>query len=281
MSTNFTTIVDQSGTHTLRHTWTVEDARTGIVDAFLDAAGKGLSERPFGETPTMRIQGSDGDTEAVLLHPEHLERLQAAADELHHLKATGRDRSKAWEPFVVGPFAEPDGNRLIPHEPLHDPIARMFAKQLGLEGPDSLDADQRTAVELAAIMATLHVRLDADADGVVPVLMWSDWDETPGHGPLGRVARWQLAWTTPAPGLFVRSRGAWILADYSIVTGSGIALRTGYSSRETATAAAVRVHEAAPGIDWFVTTTRAAWDDDTVAAVKAALVAPRPVAGDR
>ena len=44
---------------------------------------------------------------------------------------------------------------------------------------------------------------------------------------------------------------------------------------------AVRVHEAAPGIDWFVTTTRAAWDDDTVAAVKAALVAPRPVAGDR
>ena len=281
MSADFTTITDENGTHTLRHTWTVDDARTGIVDAFLAATEQGLSERPFGKTPTMRIQGSEGDTEAVLIHPDHLERLQDAADELHHLKDTGRDQSKAWEPFMVGPFAEPDGNRLIPHEPLHDPIARMFAKQLGLDGPDGLDADQRTAVELAAIMSVLRVRLDADAEGIVPVLAWSDWTETPGHGPLGRIARWQLAWATPAPGLFVRSRGAWILADYAIVTGSGTMLHAGYSSREQAATAAARVHEAAPGIDWFVTVDSNAWDADTVDAIKAALAPPRPAAGDQ
>lgn len=60
MSADFTTITDENGTHTLRHTWTVDDARTGIVDAFLAATEQGLSERPFGKTPTMRIQGPDG-----------------------------------------------------------------------------------------------------------------------------------------------------------------------------------------------------------------------------
>lgn len=241
MSADFTTITDENGTHTLRHTWTVDDARTGIVDAFLAATEQGLSERLFGRTPTMRIQGSEGDTEAVLIHPDHLERLQDAADELHHLKDTGRDQSKAWEPFMVGPFAEPDGNRLIPHD----------------------QGDPRRPHRV------LRVRLDADAEGIVPVLAWSD---------LGRIARWQLAWATPAPGLFVRSRGA---ADYAIVTGSGTMLHAGYSSREQAATAAARVHEAAPGIDWFVTVDSNAWDADTVDAIKAALAPPRPAAGDQ
>lgn len=145
-----------------------------------------------------------------------------------------------YKPWRHSPLAVED--RLLPIEPLHDPLARgMFRKSY-----DELDEQQKNAIMGTAIWCLLRVTLDQDGQGAVPILMAGHDGEEPGH-PL----RWQIAFATSVPGLYLRSTPAMFADEWAILTGSGYRLAAGWTDRDDAEAAVEALGRTLPRMDWM------------------------------
>lgn len=150
------------------------------------------------------------------------------------------DLPPGYRPYVHSP--EATVNRLLPHEPLHTPLAHaIFGK-----GFDELDDGDQTRVTFVAINCLLRTTLDADAQGAVPILTLG----RSGDDPEPRTY-WQLAYKTDVDGLFLRGDGGMFTDDWSIVTGSGWRLASGWWTRDDAARAAAAIARVLPYIDWM------------------------------
>jgi hypothetical protein len=241
----------QGGSRWYRHTWDLAAARAGLLDAFL-AADQGDKSGWTGQD--MRVQDADGATVAVMVDPARLDRLEAAAAELADREESPPDGG--YHPAVHGPCSGGDG-MLIDTDPIRRGLAWMLARyDLRGDDPDrekiraraaELDKHEGDWLLSAAVTTALSVMLMADHDGVVPIRAWS----APSEGAAVHEARWVLAWTTPARGLYVRGGSPQLWGeDYAVVTGAGWKLRGGFLSREIATEYAVAIATAAPQVDW-------------------------------
>jgi hypothetical protein len=154
------------------------------------------------------------------------------------------DLPPGYRPYVHSPNATTD--RLLPHEPLHKPLAHaMFRKPF-----DELDNTEQNRVIGIAIACLLRTTFDPDTQGAVPILMLSH----EGDDPEPR-QHWQLAYKTDVDGLFLRATGNGFFGEeWQIVTGSGWRLFTGWWSREDAARAAAAIARVLPYIDWMSTT---------------------------
>ncbi|MFJ9671420.1 hypothetical protein ACIRP5_11600 [Streptomyces sp. NPDC101221] len=151
------------------------------------------------------------------------------------------DLPPGYRPYVHSP--EAGENRLLPHEPLHTPLAHaMFGKAFA-----ELDSREEASVIGVAIACLLRTTFDPDTQGAVPILMVSH----SGDDPEPRTF-WQLAYKTDVDGLFLRASGNGFFGEeWSIITGSGLRLATGWFSRDDAARAAAAIARVLPYIDWM------------------------------
>lgn len=148
-----------------------------------------------------------------------------------------------YRPFLHSPNASTD--RLIPWEPYTDAIAHVFYDKDYAE----LDKDsaEHHRVRAAAITCTFAATLDPDTDGAVPILSWATSAGQPESRKL-----WQMAYTTPVAGLYVRASGNNPFFDeFAVVVACGYRMVGGFFSREAATEFAVEVAKAVPAVDWL------------------------------
>lgn len=168
------------------------------------------------------------------------------------------DLPPGYRPYVHSPNATTD--RLLPHEPLHTPLAHaMFRKPF-----EELDDIEQTNVIYVAISCLLRATFDADSQGAVPILMFS-------HDPDDPQPRqyWQLGYVTDVPGLYLRAtENGFFGEEWAIVTGSGWRLFSGWWSRDDAARAAAAIARVLPYIDWM-TATSDAFTDKSKQALKA------------
>lgn len=180
---------------------------------------------------------------AVILDPaEHRELLDAwHAFQDSQEPNEDPDLPSGYRPYVHSPTATTD--RLLPHEPLHKPLAHaMFRKPF-----DELDNTEQNNVIGIAIACLLRTTFDADTQGAVPILMLS-------HNPDDPQPRhfWQLGYVTDVPGLYLRATGNGFFGEeWAIVTGSGFRLFSGWWSRDDAARAAAAIGRVLPYIDWM------------------------------
>jgi len=146
-----------------------------------------------------------------------------------------------YKPWRHSPLATED--RLLPIEPLHDPLAHgMFRKPY-----DELDEQQKNAIMGTAIFCLLRVTLDPDGQGAVPILSVCHDGDEPGAG-----LRWQVAFVTEVPGLFLRVTGNGFFGEeWGIVTGSGYRVASGWYSRDDAGKAVAALGRVLPNTDWM------------------------------
>lgn len=151
------------------------------------------------------------------------------------------DLPPGYRPYVHSPNATTD--RLLPHEPLHQPLAHaMFRKPF-----EELDDIEQTNVTYVAIACLLRTTLDADTQGAVPILMFSHSGDDPEPRQF-----WQLAYKTDVDGLFLRATANGFFGEeWAIVTGSGWRLAKGWWSRDDAARAAAAIARVVPYIDWM------------------------------
>jgi hypothetical protein len=189
------------------------------------------------------IAADDGETPvAYIVSPERLERLENG-----HRAWLGSqevqdspDLPPGFRPWIHSPLATTE--RLLPTEPMQEPLAHfMFGKKHA-----ELDEKQQDRVLAAAISLLLRVTLDADGHGAVPILVMGTEPDAPGPG-----LRWQLAFVTSVPGLYLRMNGNWLAGEWGIVTGSGYRLPYQWSDRDDANAAAEALGRVLPGCDWM------------------------------
>ena len=197
---------------------------------------------------------------AVILDPaEHRELLDAwhAFNESQEPNEDS-DLPPGYRPYVHSPNATTD--RLLPHEPLHTPLAHaMFRKPF-----EELDNIEQTNVIYVAISCLLRATFDPDSQGAVPILMFS-------HDPDDPQPRqyWQLGYVTDVPGLYLRAtENGFFGEEWAIVTGSGWRLFSGWWSRDDAARAAAAIARVLPYIDWM-TATVDAFTDKSKQALKA------------
>lgn len=151
------------------------------------------------------------------------------------------DLPPGYRPYVHSP--EATVNRLLPHEPLHAPLAHaMYGKSF-----DELEQREQDRIIGVAIACLLRTTFDPDTQGAVPVLMFSH----SGDDPEPRTF-WQLAYKTDVDGLFLRASGNGFFGEeWAIVTGSGWRLAAGWFSRDEAARAAAAIARVLPYIDWM------------------------------
>lgn len=151
------------------------------------------------------------------------------------------DLPPGYRPYIHSP--EATENRLLPHEPLHTPIAHaMYGKAF-----DELEQREQDRVIGVAIACLLRTTFDADTQGAVPVMMLSH----SGDDPEPRTF-WQLAYKTDVDGLFLRASGNGFFGEeWAIVTGSGWRLASGWFTRDDAARAAAAIARVLPYIDWM------------------------------
>lgn len=215
------------------------------LDKAHEALDEFLNDREASGALTERwLAGKDGEPVAYLVDA-------AAYDEMsnghHHWLEAQEIREEAatagagYKPWRHSPLATQD--RLLPIEPLQDPLARgMFRKPYG-----ELDEDQRNAIMGTAIWCVLRVTLDPDGQGAVPILAVGHDGDEPGSG-----LRWQLGFVTEVPGLFLRVTGNGFFGEeWGIVTGSGYRLAGGWYSRDEAGSAAAALGRVLPNTDWM------------------------------
>jgi hypothetical protein len=219
-----------------------------------------------GERMERWLAGEDGEPVAYLVPArdhaamsegyQHWLEAQEVADE----RPEDIAGEHGYKPWRHSPLASTD--RLLPTEPLHDPLARMF-----FEKPyDELDEDGRRRVRVAAICALLRVTLDPDGQGAVPVLVAGHEGDEPGNG-----LRWQLAFVTKVPGLYVRvTANGFFGEEWGVVTGSGYRVHSGWYSRDDAAACCEALGRALPNTDWM-RLTPSAFTPRALAAIKAAI----------
>lgn len=154
------------------------------------------------------------------------------------------DLPPGYRPYVHSPQAAVD--RLLPHEPLHKPLAHaMFRKPY-----EDLDDTQQTQVMYVGIACLLRTTLDTDSQGAVPILAWSHAEDDPQPRQF-----WQLAYKTDVDGLFLRAEANGFFGEaWAIVTGSGWKLFAGWFAREDAALAVAAIGRVLPYVDWMSVT---------------------------
>jgi hypothetical protein len=214
----------------------------------LDKAHEALDEFLGGGTDGERlterwIAGKDGKPLAYFVPAGYLHDLRngyhqwTEAQEVHD----DHDLPPGYRPWLHSPLALEE--RLLPHEPLHEPLARMMFEK----GYGELEEKSQWHVRATAIMCLLRVTLDPDGHGAVPVLMAGHETDEPGEA-----LRWQLAFVTKVPGLYTRvTANGFFGEEWGIVTGSGFRVHTGWYSQEDATACAEALGRVLPNTDWM------------------------------
>lgn len=215
-----------------------------------DRAQQALAEfldgerQPDGRPYDRTILSEDGTTAiAEIVDAEHYNNLLNGyrqwqeSQEIHG----DADLPPGYRPFRHSPTATPE--RLMPTEPLHEPLARyIFGK-----GYDELEQREQDRVFGAALMCLLNTTLDADSTGAVPVLMLGHDHDAPDSRLL-----WHLAYVTDTPGLFLRATGNGFFGEeWGIVTGSGYKITGGYLSREGAAWAVAALARTLPKVEWM------------------------------
>jgi hypothetical protein len=211
------------------------------LDEFLNRAGSGSDA---GHLIERWLAGEDGEPVAYLVPADAYDEMSnghAHWLESQEVREEGAAPENGYKPWRHSPLANIE--RLLPIEPLHDPLAHgMFRKPY-----DELDEQQKNAVMGTAIFCLLRVTLDPDGQGAVPVLAVGHDGDEPGSG-----LRWQLAFVTEVPGLYVRVTANGFFGDeYGIVTGSGYRLAGGWYSREDAGSAVAALGRVLPNTDWM------------------------------
>jgi hypothetical protein len=211
------------------------------LDAFLDREGGGIDATRYVER---WIADEKGEPLAYIV-PAGVYH-ETSNGHAHWLESQEvRDEDAApehgYKPWRHSPLATQD--RLLPIEPLHDPLAHgMFRKPY-----DELDEQQKNAIMGTAIFCLLRVTLDPDGQGAVPLLMVCHDGDEPGEG-----LRWQIAFVTKVPGLYVRVTGnGFIGEEWGIVTGSGWRVAGGWYSRDDAAACCEALGRTLPNTDWM------------------------------
>lgn len=269
---NWTTI-HSDGTRYFRHRWPLDEARAGDpLGAFL-AADESDKTGWLGQVVT--IADDDDNAVALIVHPDHFALVQQMRRELHEL--TRQPKDGLMHVAVQGPDAAPD-RPLVNVEGIRRDLAFLLARHeldgerpprpqdpnvSGLEVQRARDAHRnRVAGRVQEILAADSPWLDVaaaelawsltpypDGRGLVPIRAWS----APSGGGSVPAVQWCLAYATAARGLFVREGAPNLFGEtFSVVSGSGYAIRTGFESREIAERFAVGLADAAPGIDWRV-----------------------------
>lgn len=219
------------------------DQANEALNQFLNGADREHN----GQRMSRTILDAKGDKAvAVILDPaDHRELLDAyhAFQDSQEPKEDP-DLPPGYRPYVHSPNATTD--RLLPHEPLHKPLAHaMFRKPF-----DKLEQGEQDRVIGVAITCLLRTTFDADTQGAVPILMYSH----DGDDPEPR-QYWQLGYKTDVDGLFLRATANGFFGEeWSIVTGSGWRLFSGWWSRDDAARAAAAVGRVLPYIDWMSAT---------------------------
>jgi hypothetical protein len=220
------------------------------LDAFLNDPDKDHG----GQAMARWISSGDSlDHQPVAAHIVSDEEWQQTVEGYHHWldaeeqKAENDDLPPGYRPWQHSPLANTD--RLLPHEPLHRPLSRyMFRKDF-----DELDQGQRDTITGAAIICLLRVTLDPDGQGAVPIMMMGHDHDEPGE-PL----RWQIAFATDVPGLYVRATAnGWFGDEWGIVTGSGYKLAGGWYAKDDAAVCVAALGRLLPNVDWMQLTPRA------------------------
>ncbi|HET8661111.1 MAG TPA: hypothetical protein VFM55_19205 [Micromonosporaceae bacterium] len=256
---HWTSIGARDGLRWYRHTWTVDDARAGLLDAFLSADAEDTSGF-MGQD--MRVKDDNGKTVAVLMHPERARRLSDVTAAVERLKEQPGDGDL--HPALHGPRTGGDG-LLMDTDVIRRQLAWVLAiKDVG-EPPsrekdvidawrdrvkaraDEIDDEDDIYLLGASVLVAQAVAFWPDERGVVPIRAWNKREDG-----AEQEAHWRLAYTTPARGLFVRGGGhnLWGEEEYDVVTGSGYAIRRGFMTRDTASGFAAAIAAAVPGIDW-------------------------------
>ena len=219
------------------------DKANEALDQFLN---DGDRERN-GRRMSRHILNAKGDAAlAVILDPaEHRELLDAyhAFQDSQEPKEDP-DLPAGYRPYIHSPNATTD--RLLPTEPLQTPLSyALFQKPF-----EELTQHERDRVTYTAISCLLRTTLDPDSQGAVPVLMLSHNDDDPEPRKF-----WQLAYKTDVDGLFLRATSNGFFGEeWTIVTGSGWKLFSGWWSRSDAARAAAAISRVLPFIDWMSAT---------------------------
>lgn len=198
---------------------------------------------PDGRPFCRQIDGDDGEPLAYIVPAAAYHEMEAGHRNWLDSQEVHDDPGlpPGYRPWLHSPLAATE--RLLPTEPLQEPLARWLFKKPWAE----LTEPQRHEVVYAAISCLLRVTLDPDGQGAVPVLAAGhDFDE-PGP-PL----RWQLAYVTGVPGLYLRVTGNGFTGEeWGIVTGSGWKVGSGWLSREWAAACCEALGRVLPNCDWM------------------------------
>jgi hypothetical protein len=170
------------------------------------------------------------------------------------------DLPPGYRPYVHSPNATTD--RLLPHEPLHKPLAHaLHGKEF-----EELEQHEQDRIIGVAIACLLRTTFDPDTQGAVPILMYSHNADDPSPRQF-----WQLAYKTDVDGLFLRATANGFFGEeWAIVTGSGWQLVSGWWSRDDAARAAAAVARVLPYIDWM-NADADAFTDKSKAALKATI----------
>lgn len=244
--------------------WTIEEAKTGaFVTAFLEANPDDVSGWMAQD---MKIEDDDGNPVGYLVHPDRLAKIYEFEREIADMKEQPKDG--LIHPAVHGPYSGGD-NMLVDTESIRTELALVLARlevkneprpercdDAGWEAWRAARAKRAAEIEeedsSSLIGSAVHLAYSMtpypDERGVIPIRAWSPGDQEDGAE---QEARWMLAYTTPARGLFVRAGSPGFFGNtYTVVTGSGYVVRQGFESREVATGFAQAFTEAVPGIDW-------------------------------
>lgn len=211
------------------------------LDEFLNREGTGSDATRYVER---WIAGEDGEPVAYItpadLHHETVNGYHQWR-ESQEVRDEDDDLPAGYRPWRHSPRATTD--RLLPTEPLHGPIARMMFRK----PYDELGETEQIRIRGAAIMCILRTTLDPDGQGAVPILALCHDNDEPGEG-----LRWQLAFVTEVPGLFLRvTSNGFFGEEWGIVTGSGYRLASGWYSRDSAGKAVAALGRVLPGADWM------------------------------
>jgi hypothetical protein len=207
-------------------------------------------------------KADDSGLAAVIIDPREYEELQLAKSALDNwLKPREDDDPDGYQPFRHSPKAAHD--RLLPIEPLEDPLAR------GLLGKPYKELDQRDQdrVRAAAIVCLLELRLDPDDSGAVPILMHAHNAE-PRDAAQPQML-WRLAYKSDVHGLYLRvTANGFFGEEWGIVTGSGFRVASGYLDRDAATAALSAMGRVLPQVNWMTVKDASVFTPAALAALK-------------
>lgn len=214
------------------------------VDEFLsNDAEQVMSD---GRRYTRNIETPDGrDIAAVIISYGEYTQLCSDSHAWHeHLQPRDGGLPSGYTPYVHAPKADDD--RLLPTEPLHDPLAHSIYRKPYAE----LTAKEQDVVTSTAIHVLLSVRLDADDTGAVPILMLTRAAETRDE-PEQRML-WTIAYQTDVHGLYLRARDHALLGrSWSIVTGGGYSIASNLDSREAAALCCATLARVFPQVNWM------------------------------